>query len=392
MVGNPALIARAEAATPPGDRAGGVRRLLGAAAVTLAGVALAPVAAHAYVGPGAGFALLSSFMVVLVTAFLALVAILAWPFRTLYRALRHRRKGKPCIRRLIIVGLDGQDPRLTDRFLAEGKLPNFRKLAAEGCYVRIASTYPSISPVAWSSFATGTHPAKHNIFDFLDRDRRTYLPVLSSAKIGKVEKFLKLGPFKIPLQKPELTLLRKSKPFWTILGEANVWSTVLRVPITFPPDKFYGAQLGAMSIPDILGTQGTFVHFTTRPAADKIKEGGMRVPLANGAPGRYRANIPGPANTFREGDPELAIPMQLEVDRAAQRVRVSLNGDRHDLALHELSDWIPLAYHAAPGIKVQALCRLLPTELDEHVSLYMTPISIDPDKPAMPISHPSYYS
>jgi predicted AlkP superfamily phosphohydrolase/phosphomutase len=392
VVGNPALIARTNALTPSVDRGEARLRALGSLAAALLAVATLPDAAHAYVGPGAGFALLSSFMVVLVTAVLALVAILAWPFRTLYRALRHRRKGKPCIRRLIIVGLDGQDPRLTDRFLAEGKLPNFQKLAASGCYHRIASTYPSISPVAWSSFATGTHPAKHNIFDFLDRDRRTYLPVLSSAKIGKVEKFLKIGSFKIPLQKPELTLLRKSKPFWTILGEANVWSTVLRVPITFPPDRFYGAQLGAMSIPDMLGTQGTFVHFTTRPAGERIKEGGMRVPLANGEPGRYRANVPGPANMFREGDPELTIPMELQVDRAEKRVRVSLNGDRWDLALHQLSDWIPLAYHAAPGIKVQALCRLLPTELDEHVSVYMTPISIDPDKPAMPISHPSYYS
>jgi hypothetical protein len=86
-------------------------------------------------------------------------------------------------------------------------------------------------------------------FDFLDRDLRTYLPVLSSTKIGKIDRFLKLGRFRIPLQKPSITLLRKSKPFWTILGEHNVWSTVLRVPITFPPDKFYGAQLAAMSVP-----------------------------------------------------------------------------------------------------------------------------------------------
>jgi len=358
----------------------------------LLGLLLGPASAHAYVGPGAGFALLSSFMVVFVTAVIAFVALLAWPFRTVWRAVRHRRKAKPLIRRLVVVGLDGQDPRLTDRFLEEGKLPNFRKLAEQGCYRRIASTYPSVSPVAWSSFATGTHPAKHNIFDFLDRDRRTYLPILSSTKIGKIEKFLRIGPFKIPLQKPELTLLRKSKPFWTILGEANVWSTVLRVPITFPPDKFYGAQLGAMSIPDLLGTQGTFLQFTTRDSGETFKEGGLRVPLVNGVPGRYRANVPGPENMFREGDPELSIPLQLDVDRDAKRVRVSLAGTTRDLGLHELSDWITLTYHAAPGIKVQGLCRLLATELDEHVSLYMTPISIDPDKPAMPISHPSYYS
>jgi len=32
------------------------------------------------------------------------------------------------------------------------------------------------------------------------------------------------------------------------------------------------------------------------------------------------------------------------------------------------------------------------TEMDEHFSLYMTPLNMDPEKPAMPISHPSYYA
>ena len=148
-----------------------------------------------------------------------------------WRLLRRKRAGKPSIKRLIIVGLDGQDPRLTDRFMAEGRLPNFQRLAEAGCYSRLGTTFPSVSPVAWSSFATGANPAKHNIFDFLDRDLRTYLPTLSSTHIGSVDRFLKIGRYRLPLGKPELRLLRKSKPFWTILGEQNIWSTVLRVPI-----------------------------------------------------------------------------------------------------------------------------------------------------------------
>ena len=59
-----------------------------------------------------------------------------------------------------------------------------------------------------------------------------------------------------------------------------MWSTVLRVPITFPPDRFYGAELSAMCVPDLLGSQGTFLLFTTRPATDRFKEGGLRVPIA----------------------------------------------------------------------------------------------------------------
>src|SRR6266487_1414355 len=84
------------------------------------------------------------------------------------------------------------------------------------------------------------------------------------------------------LRKPELRLLRKSKPTWTILGEHEIWSTVLRVPITFPPEKFHGAQLSAMCTPDLLGSQGTFFLYTTRPAETKFKEGGIRVALAAG--------------------------------------------------------------------------------------------------------------
>jgi hypothetical protein len=163
---------------------------------------LAASPADAYVGPGAGFALLSSFMVVFITMVLAAAALLAWPFRTVYRMIRHRRKSKPLVRRFVVVGLDGQDPNLTDRFLAEGKLPNFAKLAASGCYHRLRTTFPSVSPVAWSSFSTGVQPGKHNIFDFLDRDRRNYLPVLSSTRIGSIDKFLKIGRWRIPLRSP----------------------------------------------------------------------------------------------------------------------------------------------------------------------------------------------
>ena len=135
----------------------------------------------------------TSFLVFFVTGLIALFSLLLWPFRAALRFLRRAHLPKRKVRRLIIVGFDGQDPKLTDRFMAEGKLPNFQSLAAEGCYHPLQSTFPSVSPVAWSSFSTGTHPAKHNIYDFLDRDRRTYLPLLSSTRIGPPDRILKIG-------------------------------------------------------------------------------------------------------------------------------------------------------------------------------------------------------
>jgi predicted AlkP superfamily phosphohydrolase/phosphomutase len=345
----------------------------------------------AYIGPGAGVALLSSFLVILTTMVLVVLSLLLLPFRLLWRAVRRKKRLKPWVKRLVIVGLDGQDPHLTERFMKEGKLPNFSKLAAMGCYRRLQTTFPSLSPTAWSSFATGTNPAKHNIFDFLGRDTRTYLPVLSSAHIGDVDRFLKIGRYRIPLRKPELRLLRKSKPSWTILGEHEVWSTVLRVPITFPPEAFHGAQLSAMCTPDLLGSQGTFFLYTNRPADTKFKEGGIRVALPAGGD-RFQTSVKGPENAFLEGKPPLEMPMSIALDRAARRAHVQLDGAAVDLKEKELSDWVTLTFKAAPGIKVSANCRMMVTEMDEHFSLYVTPLNIDPEHPAMPISHPSYYA
>jgi predicted AlkP superfamily phosphohydrolase/phosphomutase len=352
---------------------------------------LLPQPALAYIGPGAGFALLSSFLVVFTTILIALLSLLIWPLRMAWRLLRRKSRAKPWVRRVIIVGFDGQDPKLTEKFMKKGLLPNFEKLAKMGSYRKLETSYPSISPVAWSSFATGTNPARHNIFDFLDRDRKTYLPLLSSTHIGSVDRSLKIGPYRIPLSKPELRLLRRSKPFWTILGEHEVWATVLRVPITFPPDKFKGAQLSAMCVPDLLGTQGTFLFYTTRPAEKKFKEGGIRVELPRNGD-RFSTRLQGPENLFRDGNPPLEIPMTIELDRAKKAARVTLDGEGIDLEERKLSDWIPLTFKAAPAIKVSGLCRMMVTEMGEHFSLYVTPLNLDPDKPAMPISHPSYYA
>ena len=102
-------------------------------------------------------------------------AAVADPLRV---ALARRRKAlaRASARRVVVLGLDGLDPTLAERWMAEGHLPNLAALAKSGTFTRLGTTYPAISPVAWSSFMTGVDPARHNIFDFLDRDVRTYKP------------------------------------------------------------------------------------------------------------------------------------------------------------------------------------------------------------------------
>jgi len=255
--------------------------LVAAALIVL--FALEPGEARAYIGPGAGFAFAGSMLILLVTFALAFVIILTWPIRLLYRLITVGNPYKTAkARRVVILGLDGMDPGLATRYMREGRLPNFQKLAERGVFRPLDTSVPSMSPVAWSTFATGVDASHHCIYDFLTRDPCTYAPLLSSTDIGNASKVLNIGRYMIPIGKPKMKLLQKSQHFWKLLGDKNIFSIIQRVPITFPPDKFYGAQLGAMSIPDLLGTQGTFMLFTTRDADEGFKEGGMRVALTNG--------------------------------------------------------------------------------------------------------------
>ncbi len=361
--------------------------------IGLALVLALAVPAHAYVGPGAGFAFLSSFLVLFVTFFMAIFSFIAWPFRFLWRTIRGQKAYKLSkINRLVILGLDGMEPTLAEKFMAEGKLPNLAALRKDGAYARLRTTIPSISPVAWSSFMTGSEPSKHNIFDFLSRDPRTYLPDLSSARIGKPRRTLSLGKYAVPLSKPEIRGLRKSVPFWKILGEKGIFSTVLRVPITFPPEKFKGHLLSGMCAPDLKGSQGTFSFFTTDAAKAGKHEGGVVTPVILEG-NVVRAALSGPENTMLKTPAEIRLPFSCTIDRDRGGALIRVEGvEEFFLKEKTFSPWTQVTFKPGLGIKVRGICRFYIGSLSPHFELYVTPLNIDPEKPALPISHPFIYS
>ena len=345
----------------------------------------------AYIGPGAGFAFLGSFLAIVASFCLTAFSLLVWPFRVSWRfaaGLRSRRKAK--VRKLIFLGLDGLDPRVTETFMAAGKLPNFSRLMQQGGFRRLRTTFPALSPVAWSTFATGVNPARHNIFDFLNRDLKSYLPELSSSKVQGPRRFWKIGRYRIPLDRPSAELRRKSKPFWTILGEHHTGCTVLRVPITFPPEKFNGRLLSAMCTPDLKGTQGSFSRFTTRSEINGYT-GGTQYPLKRVGKDLEGA-IEGPENMFIEGDGPLRIPFHVSPTERDGGVTLNVQSKAYPLKPDVYSPWITLTFHAAFGVKANGIVRFLVTETGPEFSMYMTPVHIDPQNPALPISHPSYYA
>jgi predicted AlkP superfamily phosphohydrolase/phosphomutase len=382
-------------------------RLLPAAMLLL----IMPSMAQAYIGPGAGFAFISSFMVLFAAIGMAIITLITFPIRWLWRLVFRKNPYKKArVKRVVILGLDGLDPTLTRRFMDEGMLPNFRKLAEEGTFSPLRTTFPAISPVAWSSFSTGGNPARHNIFDFLRRDPKTYLPDLSSARIGTTKRKLRLGPLEIPLgDKPLIEGFRRGKSFWTVLGEKGIISQVIRVPITFPAEKFKGMMLSAMCVPDLRGTQGTFTLYTTDESRITSATGGVFVKVeregdiirgeligpdlggGDASKGLSGGDLGGGGDQGVQQDKALKVPFTLRL-KDKENALLELPGEKVELKQGEYSGWVSVSFKLGMAKKVRGIALFMLTKTEPHVELYVTPIQVDPLKPALPISHPTFYS
>jgi predicted AlkP superfamily phosphohydrolase/phosphomutase len=363
--------------------------------LALAALACALLAspAHAYIGPGAGFAFAGAALVLVSTIALAVFTLLTWPFNLLYRAIRVGNPYKHAqAKRVVVLGLDGMDPGMTLRLMQEGRLPNFSKLAERGVFRPLDTSNPSISPVAWSTFATGVDASRHGIYDFLTRDPCTYGPMLSSTDIQSAKKVLNIGRYLVPLEKPRMKLLQKSQAFWKLLGDKHIWSVIQRVPITFPPVKFRGLLLSGMCVPDLRGTQGTFSFWSTKQDehGHPTHTGGEQTVLRRKGD-RIRTRIAGPENSMVQGGGRMTIPMTITVRGAGVHVEID-GSDPFDLEPETYSPWIRLCFEAGLRVKVYGIARFYLNRTSPEVELYMTPIHIDPENPAMPISHPNVYS
>ena len=75
---------------------------------------------------------------------------------------------------VVVLGFDGVDPDRVEALWAEGALPHLKRLGDSGHFGRLGTTQPPQSPVAWASFATGTLPGKHGVYDFIARKPESY--------------------------------------------------------------------------------------------------------------------------------------------------------------------------------------------------------------------------
>jgi predicted AlkP superfamily phosphohydrolase/phosphomutase len=290
--------------------------------------------------------------------------------------------------RTIVLGFDGMDPELTDRWMADGTLPNFARLAREGHYQKLPTTNPAQSPVAWSSFATGLNPGEHGMFDFLRRNPETYAPEYALSAIEPPNTVIRAFGYRLPLDEGAIRNRRVGTPFWISAEREGHRTSVLRVPVTYPADPI-SSMLSGMGVPDLLGTQGTFTFYTTEEA--KGESTGGRIVTVEAEGGRVETALEGPPHPLYQEPVPLTIPLTIE-QVGTDRVRIRLGDQEIELATAGWSDWVPAEFTFAGLIGVSGLVRFYLVEAFPELKLYVSPIQFDPRAPAGPISMPPDYA
>jgi len=91
--------------------------------------------------------------------------------------------------KVVLVGLDGLDWGLLDPCIADGGCPTFARLKADGAWAHLRSHPPVLSPLIWTSIATGRTPEVHGVLDFVVRDPDTGRDVPISNRFRQVPAF-----------------------------------------------------------------------------------------------------------------------------------------------------------------------------------------------------------
>ncbi len=315
-----------------------------------------------------------------------------------------RRASRAAGKKVIIIGLDGMDPRLAAAMMKSGALPNLEKLAARGGFSQLGTSTPPQSPVAWATFINGAGPGSHGIFDFIHRHpEQQCAPYYSASETLPAEGGWEIGDHRIQLdfppfyhKPPQTVLRRQGTPFWDYLDAAGVPSTFYDLPSNYPASPSqYGHHrcLCGMGTPDMLGTYGTYQYFSEDGPENPLEEGGGRRSRLTFDNDTASARIIGPANSLLKVPVPITIELLVHRDRAANAAVLEIQGRRIVLKAGEWSRWIPLNFDISmpahlPSGKVSGICRFYLQEVQKNVRLYVSPMNMDPSAPAQKISEP----
>ncbi len=316
-----------------------------------------------------------------------------------------RRVSRAAGKKVIVIGIDGMDPRLCESMMKAGQLPHLARLRATGGFSDLGTSIPPQSPVAWANFINGAGPGSHGIFDFIHRHphEQCSKPFYSAAETLPGEGGWEVGEYKLPLDfwpfnhKPPATVLRRQgEPFWDFLDAAGVPTTFYDLPSNYPPSPSKHGHhrcLCGMGTPDMLGGYGTYQHFAEDgPGEPQDEEGGKRFPLSFEGE-TARASLVGPNNSLLRTPREVKVEFSIHRDRQANAAVIEVQGQRILLRPGQWSPWTRIDFNLTtpvflPNKHASGIVRFYLQEVKPNFRLYVTPVNIDPSAPAAPLSEP----
>ena len=138
--------------------------------------------------------------------------------------------------RFLLIGLDGAEPSLVERWMEQGRLPHLAGLRDQGAYCPMASTVPPATFPAWTTCVTGVNPGRHGVIDFTEMRAGAY-----------ALRFVNRTHRRVPA-------------LWNVLSGAGKRVGVLGVPATHPPEPVNGFMVSGFDSPVCTGIDRSFVY------------------------------------------------------------------------------------------------------------------------------------
>lgn len=303
-------------------------------------------------------------------------------------------------KKVIVLGLDGLDPKMVKALIDTGRAPNFKKLAEMGTFSPLQTTMPALSPVAWSSFITGQNPGRHGIADFIARDPKTHDPVFAIWESHNPDLVLDVGDVHLPIKGGGPVCLRRGKPFWAYLTERDIPAFISKIPTNFPVDESATYAISGMGTPDLADAYGMFSYYTSDQFEDFSKVEGGNIFYVDVKDNVVDAELVGPVNSVVTTEPtkrdpyagHTKVPFKVYLDPERDEARIDVGGQSVVLKRGEYSDWVKVSFTLLPVLgNVSGIVRFLLKGTRPHFRLYATPINIDPEDQAGPVTYPASF-
>lgn len=266
----------------------------------------------------------------------------------------------------LILGLDAFDPNVFERLSEQGRLPNLTRYVETGGYSRFEVANPPQTEVSWTSIATGLNPGGHGIFDFVHRDPATYTPYVSLLPT-------KGGAFGTQFIAPH-----KARTMFEEAARQGFPATVLWWPATFPARPELPVRtLPGLGTPDIQGRLGVGTLFSSNAELTGEKRKTPVERLERLGKDHYTGLLKGPARKKRRGSHQSVLALQLDLT-GEESARLGIDGHSIELAVGRWSPILGLSFKVGRLLKIRALTRVILTQVQPDVRLYVLPLQIHP--------------